>query len=88
MSRLYDLNIDDSEGLTNQRGGGGVFRIFQWNIKTKEQQTILRTIGPLEFLRIFRLIGKLHTSWLIIARKPGESCSPQTFLGFHYRGLW
>lgn len=22
MSRLYDLNIDDSEGLTNQRGGG------------------------------------------------------------------
>ena len=86
MSRLYDLNIDDSGGLTNQRGGG--FRIFQWNIKTKEQQTILRTIGPLEFLRIFRLIGKLHTSWLIIERKPGESCSPQTFLGFHYRGLW
>lgn len=25
MSRLYDLNIDDSEGLTNQRGGGGGF---------------------------------------------------------------
>ena len=23
MSRLYDLNIDDSEGLTNQMGGGG-----------------------------------------------------------------
>ena len=32
MSRLYDLNIDDSEGLTNQRGGGG----FQ-NLSMKHQ---------------------------------------------------
>lgn len=32
MSRLYDLNIDDSEGLTNQMGGGG----FQ-NLSMKHQ---------------------------------------------------
>ena len=36
MSRLYDLNIDDSEGLTNQiGGGGGGFRNFKLKKKKK-----------------------------------------------------
>lgn len=38
MSRLYDLNIDDSEGLTNQRGGEGFSESFNETSKQKNSK--------------------------------------------------